>query len=104
VSQVSAAMKMLNATWISAMLLVQRVDEQRPAVLQVGDQHHAEDAEPELDPPAVAAGHRTTFGHQSLPASLAESRSSFVIARLLLLPRLLLLWAVCYGPSVISQP
>ena len=54
VSQVSRAMKMLNAIWMSAIAqpcaLLHRVDEQGPAVLQVGDQDHADDADHQLQP------------------------------------------------------
>src|SRR5437588_8530442 len=32
------------------VFLIDRPDEQRPAVLQVGDHHHADDAEDELTP------------------------------------------------------
>ena len=41
-----------------AMRPVDRQHEQRPAVLQVGDRHHANDAEDELAPARVQGGHR----------------------------------------------
>ena len=40
----------LDRSAAPAILLVDRIDEQRPAVLQVGDHHHADDASTELKP------------------------------------------------------
>ena len=58
-SQVSARTKMVKATWIAGRpqpwAACDRQDEQGPAILQVGDHHHADDAETELSP-ALARG------------------------------------------------
>ena len=58
VSQVSIATKMLKASWICigspAMGLLYRADEERPAVLQIGDERHAQDADGELPYPSCA--------------------------------------------------
>jgi hypothetical protein len=47
--------KIEKATWIArarpAVAVMDRLHEQRPAVLQVGDHHHAGDAHPQLQPP-----------------------------------------------------
>ena len=44
----------LNGRTPPVVLFVDRVDEQRPAVLEVGDHHHADDAEQQLQPPIPA--------------------------------------------------
>ena len=49
------------------VLLVDRVDEQRPAVLQVGDHHHADDADHELQPTGGRRLNRTAVRHRNLP-------------------------------------
>jgi hypothetical protein len=47
-------MKMVKATWMAALLqpcaVGERIDEQGPAVLQVGDHGHADDAHDQLHP------------------------------------------------------
>src|SRR5262249_15611112 len=44
------------------IFLIDRIDEQRPAVLQVGDHHHADDAENQLSPARRLGGGRSC-GH-----------------------------------------
>ena len=56
-SQVSVTTKIVNATWMAVqspvVLGIHGTDEQRPAVLQVGDHRHADDANDQLKPTAA---------------------------------------------------
>ena len=45
----------LNRRAAPMIFLIDRIDEKRPSILQVGDHHHADDAEDKL-PPARRAG------------------------------------------------
>ena len=48
------------------VFLIDRIDEQRPAVLQVGDHHHADDAEDQLTPARRFRRHRWTLAAETV--------------------------------------
>jgi hypothetical protein len=48
----------------------------RPAVLQVGDHHHADDASGELQPAAGRRQHSLAVRHGNLPEYCRQSRCS----------------------------
>ena len=66
----------LNGGGAPMIFLVDRIDEQRPAILQVGDHHHAEDADHELVPASKWRPRGIGFGrgrfdrHRSRPQIL----------------------------------
>src|SRR6516162_1930431 len=63
----------LDGSGAPVIFLIDRIDEQRPAVLQVGDHHHADDAGDKLAPPRAFGSQYLRFecvspcGHFFLP-------------------------------------
>ena len=68
----------LDARNVPAVLLRHRRDEQRPAVLQVGDQHHADDADDQLRP---AVGGRRAAAVAAFSAMVSSNVFQRVVAR-----------------------
>src|SRR3984893_1045885 len=63
----------LDRGFAPMIFLIDGIDEQRPAVLQIGNHHHADDAGRQLAPPGALRGYgrrfdcRSACGHLSLP-------------------------------------